>query len=462
MLIFPAILVLLFAMLAGALALNYENDVLAVVGVALGLLWIGLLVLVALPQTDRWLSDTHRWFKPLAASLMGVLVFAGAVELVALVATGLGTTTGGILGESTPKFLAYISHDLSSSDAVALLNQAVDNVLAGKNPYEEANVVRAVIAEGSPYDKTTPLRLGSFTGYFPYPPNEAINSLWEEAVSTPDIVPVELESSLGYPSGFFLIPAAFAYFGVDNIRVVFLVLVLGALGVAIALAPSRMRLWLAGACLGSLVIWNGIASGMTGSLYFPFLLLAWVLWRKNMWISAVCMGIAVATKQVAWFFAPFYLILLFRFLPWKKAALGTGLVAAVFAAFNLPFIIAGPGLWFASVLSMMTDALFPSGWGAITLVLQDWVGTQSPVLFSIMEGAVFIACIVWYWFNARKYPYLGIILPVVPLFFAWRSLWPYFFYVDVILLAVVMQDYAGKKEPSGAHQAVPALDANPS
>jgi uncharacterized membrane protein len=143
-------------------------------------------------------------------------------------------------------------------------------------------------------------------------------------------------------------------------------------------------------------------------------------------------------------------------MPWKKALFGLGLVAAVFAAINLPFIVAGPTLWFDSVLSMMKDALFPSGWGIITLVLQGWVNIESPLLFTVMEAAVFIAAIIWYWRNARAYPYLGVVLPILPLFFAWRSLWPYFLYVDVILLAVVMQEYAEKREPSGAPQAVPA------
>jgi hypothetical protein len=432
---------MLLAMLAGALALSYNNDVLAVVGIVMGLVWMGLLVLVALPQTDTWLKGIERWFKPLAATLMIVLVFAGVIELLALVATGLGTTGGGILGDSTPKFLAYISHDLSSSDAVALLDQAVDNVRDGKNPYANANVVRAVVDIRSPYDKTTPLHTGSFSGYFPYPPTAAINDLWEKAVQTPDNIPVELESKLGYPSGFFLIPALFSLFGLSNIHWVLLILVLAGMGVTIALTPRRMRLWLGGACLGSLVIWNGIASGMTGSLYFPFLLLAWVLWKKNIWLSAICMGVAVATKQLAWFFLPFYLILFFRQLSWKKAALVAGLVAAVFAAFNLPFIIAGPSLWLDSVTSMMRDALFPSGWGFITLVLQGWVHIESPLIFTILEGAVFLVAVAWYWRNARIYPYVGVILPIIPLFFAWRSLWPYFFYVDIIMLAVVMQEY---------------------
>jgi hypothetical protein len=454
LLIFPAILVLLISMLAGVLASNYDNGTLAVVSVALGLLWIGLLVLVALPQTNRWLAGIQSWFKKLATTLMVFLVLAGLVELLALGATSLGTIGGGVLGASTPKFMSFISHDLSSSDAVALQAQAIDNVLHGKNPYAHSNVVSAVISIDSPYDKITPLRLGRFADDFPYPTTAEISSLWNEAVKNPDTVPVEFESKLGYPSGFFLIPALFDLFGVDNIRVVLALLVVASLAVAITLTPSRMRLWFVGACLGSLVIWNGIASGMTGMLYFPFLLLAWVLWRKNLWVSAACMGIAVATKQVAWFFLPFYLILIFRFLPWKKATLGLSLVAAAFAAFNLPFIMAGPSLWFDSVISPIKDALFPSGWGIITLVLQGWVNIESPLLFTILEASVFIAVVAWYWRNARRYPYMGVILPVLPLFFAWRSLWPYFFFVDIILLAVVMQEYRAVKETSSGLKTV--------
>jgi uncharacterized membrane protein len=457
MLIFPAILIMLLAMLAGALALSYNNDAMAVVGIVLGLLWMGLLVLVALPQTDRWFKRAERWFKPLAATLMVVLVFAGAVELLALMATGLGTTGGGVLGDSTPKFLAYISHDLSSSDAVALLDQAVTNVRDGKNPYANANVVTAVVDIQSPFDKTTPLHTGSFSSYFPYPPTAAINELWAKAVQTPESIPPELESKLGYPAGFFLIPALFSFLGINNIRVVSLLLVLTGMGITIALTPSRMRIWLAGACLGSLVIWNGIASGMTGSLYFPFLLLAWVLWKKNMWLSALCMGIAVATKQVAWFFLPFYLILVLRHLSWKKALLVAGVGGGVFAAFNLPFIVASPSLWLDSVTSMMKDALFPSGWGFITLVLQGWVHIESPLLFTVLEITVFLASVAWYWRYARAYPCLGVILPILPLFFAWRSLWPYFFYVDIIVLAVVMQEYIstrGSSVPAAAEAPV--------
>jgi uncharacterized membrane protein len=441
----------------GLLAINYESGILAVVGMVLGLLWLGLLILIALPQTNKWLSEMQSWLKKLATILMAIFVFASLLELLVLGATSLGTTEGGILGANTPKFMASISHDLSPGDAVALQNQAVDNVLEGKNPYAHSNVVSAVISIDTPYDKTTPLRLGHFADDFPYPATADINAFWNEAVKTPDIIPVEFESKFGYPSGFFLIPAFFALFGVDSIYIVTLLLVIVSLSITIALTPSRMRFWLIGVCLGSLVIWNSIVSGMTGILYFPFLLLAWVLWRRNLWASAICMGIAVATKQIVWFFLPFYLILLFNFIPRKKAVLGLALVAVVFAVFNLPFIMAGPSLWFDSVISSMKDPLFPSGWGVVTLVLQGWINIESPLFFTILEASVFIAVITWYWRNARRYPYMGIILPVLPLFFAWRSLWPYFFFIDIILLVVVMQEYKQMKETSNSPLTVSTL-----
>jgi hypothetical protein len=62
-----------------------------------------------------------------------------------------------------------------------------------------------------------------------------------------------------------------------------------------------------------------------------------------------------------------------------------------------------------------------------------------------MEVLVMLAGIAWYWRNCRRYPHTGILLAVVPLFFAWRSSWWYFFGADIILLAVIIiEDYGGR------------------
>jgi uncharacterized membrane protein len=203
-----------------------------------------------------------------------------------------------------------------------------------------------------------------------------------------------------------------------------------------------LRLWLAGAFLGSLVIWNGIASGMTGTLYFPFLLLAWVLWRRNLWLSALFMGIAVATKQVAWFFLPFYLVLIWRSMSLKQAAGALTLAGGVFLAFNAHFILNDPELWLNSMLSLVRDHLFPFGTGPVTLVTYGILHIESSLVFLALEAAAMLGGLMWFWFKAKRCPAMGIILSALPIFFSWRSMWPYFFYIDVILLAtVVINDY---------------------
>jgi uncharacterized membrane protein len=197
--------------------------------------------------------------------------------------------------------------------------------------------------------------------------------------------------------------------------------------------------------LASLEIWESIASGETGTLAFPFLLGAWLLWRRHLWLSALCMGVAVATKQVAWFFLPFYLILVVRSLGWKKLYGAVLISGGVFLAFNLAFIVQTPSLWLTSLVAPMTQKFFPLGVGPVGLAINGYISTQSPAVFSLMEIASMLAGITWYWRNCRKYPNTGIILAVLPLFFAWRSSWWYFFGADIILLAaVIIEDYGRK------------------
>ena len=55
-----------------------------------------------------------------------------------------------------------------------------------------------------------------------------------------------------------------------------------------------------------------------------------------------------------------------------------------------------------------------------------------------MEVAVFIVGIFWYIRNCVKYPEAGLVLAVLPLLFAWRSLWTYFFYISIIILTRIL------------------------
>ena len=434
---------MLLSMLASGLAFNYRSAPFALTGMLLAVAWLGLLVLIALPQTDTILVGAHRWLRPLGKTLMMCLLAAGVIEFGAILDMTLGTPGNGILGEATPEFMESIPGDMAYSDSDAMLYQAVDNLLKGKNPYAEANVVTAVLDLGSPTDKITPLRLGSLADVFPYPSQEQYAEIWQEATQSQKQSSPAIESTLGYPAGFFLIPALFMWLGIGSLRWILFILTLPALAYVVVICRPGLRLWMAGVFLGSLVIWNCIASGLTGALYFPFLLLAWALWRRNLWLSALFMGIAVATKQLTWFFLPFYLILIWRNSGWKWGLRAATLVSSIFLIFNGPFIVSDPVLWLNSGLSLLSDPLFPSGTGLVALVTFGILRIDSSLIFLILEVVVMLVSLAWFWFNAKRYPGMGIILSVLPIFFAWRSLWPYFFYVDVILLAtIIVNEYA--------------------
>jgi len=65
---------------------------------------------------------------------------------------------------------------------------------------------------------------------------------------------------------------------------------------------------------------------------------------------------------------------------------------------------------------------------------------------------------VWYYYNCRKYPQAGLLLAVLPLFFAWRSFSAYFYFASLLVFgAVIIEEYrkfAANKQPqfiSSAH-----------
>lgn len=448
LLFFPAIVLKLLASALSGAAFVLSSGPLFAGGLAAWALWFGLLFIIALPQTDERLASRRRLVMGIARVILIFLVVGGVLEFGVAATVGLAGWHSDALGQNTSELLGALQHSFVYNDGTALCHQAVDSLLAGENPYAQANIVSANLRFGNPYDKTTPIRTGEFAHDFPYPTPAELSSLWQKAIKTPSIVPPELESRLGYPAGCFLLPAPFIAAGIPDLRLVFVILLIPALAYVVLKAPRGTRLWLLGGALASLEIWNGIASGETGSLYFPFLLLGWVLLRRNWWASALFMGLAVAIKQVPWFFIPFYLILAYKTYGARITAGVLGVVAGVFVALNLPFVLQGPELWAASVLSPIKDELFPLGVGLVSLVSGGYLKIESPLIFSLLEAGVGVVAIVWYWFNARRYPHTGLILAVLPLFFAWRSLWPYFFYFDVILLALVALDYGSSTSKS--------------
>jgi hypothetical protein len=387
--------------------------------------------LITAPRTDAVLWAHRNGLKNGAISIFATLTTLGIFEIImALFLAPLFQNSGNFA-----ILLDQMRHGFQYNDGTALGQQATENLLEGENPYAHSNLVEAMLKYNGSFDRVTPLRAGRLSDVFPYPTQHQIKQVWDTSIQDTSQIPPELESHMCYPAGFFLLPAPFIAAGITDIRIVYVIFVLAGVGFALWRIPKKNWLIFTAFAVISLELWNSLADGETGSIVFPFLLAAWITMGKNRWISAVAMAVAVATKQTAWFFLPFYLILLWRKVGLKPVVFSTVIIGGVFIATNAYFFAQDPGLWFQSILSPMTDPMFPLGVGLISFVRSGMVNIQISLPFTIIEAIVFFAVLFWYARNCSRYPYAGPLISLLPLFFAWRSLWSYFFYVPIITLA---------------------------
>jgi hypothetical protein len=446
-LFFLAVFIKIIASALSAIGFVLSKTCYQIAGAAAWLVFLAALFLVAVPAADNRLQSYLRLLRAASATIIIIFCLMGVVLLVVATTIGLASIDSAQPEGNLSRLMVSLDNIFGYNDATALSHQAAENALHGRNPYADANIVTATLEFGVVSNKLTPLRVGGFADDFPYPDSSQLEQLWQEAEKTPSRIPPELESKFNYPAFCFLLPAPFIWLGIGDLRFIYLILLAPALAYVIFRIPGRFRVFFIIAAVASLEIWNSLAAGETGFLYFPLLLLAWVLYKRNLWVSALFMAMVVATKQITWFLLPLYLILIFRTMGWRRW-LGVGaIIAGGFVAANVWFIAADPRLWLSSMLAPITDRMFPLGVGLISLVTSGLLDIRSPLLFTALEFGVYALSLVWYWFYCRRYPNAGLVLSVLPLFFAWRSLWTYFFYIDIILLASVLINEYGPEQP---------------
>jgi hypothetical protein len=418
------------------------------------LAWFALLFLAAMPETDQFILDSLPWFRRTALAMALAAALFAAVGTFALIDPGalaqVTTRTG--LVRPHEAWLGRTGMFGDYSDSTALVHQGARNLMEGQNPYAGANIVQ--VFDPRLMWRVTALRTGEFADAFPYPPLGQRQAVWEKALAAPR-APPEFDLRLSYPAGSFLLVTPFVWAGVTDIRLAYVVYLLAALGVTLALLPGKFRLAFAAAFCLSLELGFAVSDGETGIPCLLFLFPAWLVRRDHPWWSAVLMGVAMAVKQPVWFLAPFYLVEIYRTAGGRRLLNSTAVMAGAFLAVNLPFIASDPALWLRSVAAPMVDPLFPAGLGVVSLVLGGLIDIRSPAPFAILEGVVFIAALVWYYRNCRRYPQTAPLLAVLPLFFAWRSQPSYFMNMDLLVLAGVMRGYGtdthvGQSEPAGS------------
>jgi uncharacterized membrane protein len=175
--------------------------------------------------------------------------------------------------------------------------------------------------------------------------------------------------------------------------------------------------------------------GSSDLLYALPLVVAW-MYRDRKW-AGIPLGLALAMKQIAWFFAPFWIIAVVTERGWRATARDLAIAAAIFGVTNLPFIVHDPHAWMAGIVTPVVEPMFARGAGLIFLFTNGGLPLLPMLAYSALEAIAGIICLVVAWRTRRTSPELGAILGIVPLFFAWRSLFSYFFLLPLFALAAI-------------------------
>jgi hypothetical protein len=319
------------------------------------------------------------------------------------------------------------------NDAIALNECAARLVLQGRDPYTDLDLFACYDRLAIGPDRTTPLRRGLFANDVIYPTDQEMDDAWDlrsNGVGTND----EFVWRPSYPSLSFLLLLPVVAVGIDS-NYLYVACLLVAMALVVWRAPSGLRPFFLTALLGAASLAAFTVGGSSDLLYALPLVIAWI-WRDRRW-AAVPLGLAIATKQIAWFFVPYYLIAVVTERGWRAAARDVAIAAGIFAATNAPFIVHDPAAWLLGIMTPLIEPMFPRGAGLIFLSTNGGASLMPSIVYAVLEIAAMATSIAVAWRARRTSPELGVALAVLPLFFAWRSLFSYFFLLPLFALGAV-------------------------
>ncbi len=355
-------------------------------------------------------DDVMALLGPLALAALAIAPLPGRIR--DAFATGVALAAYVLIG------MALILGKPYHVDAVTAPHHAASLLLAGHNPYVDFDMSQALARFGLPQTLATKLEDGTYL------------------------------HSLNYPAGSFLVVAPFVALGVPDIRWVYLgEMVLFAL-LLIGRARIPWRPLVAALVVGNTVLTRQYVLAGIDPTWATAVSAAW-LFLERRWLSPLALGIAAADRQPAWFFVPFYLVAVWRTAGPREAARRAVLAAAAFAALNLPFFLTAPAAYVGSVLAPLLGPLEPYGVGLVRLGVLGPLPLFPHVVYTVLSlgSLALLLWIVWRWWHAL--PIAPLTFPLVPLYFAWRSLQNYFVFVP--LFAILRdEELVSPYQPAGA------------
>jgi hypothetical protein len=371
-------------------------------------------------------------------------------QRIALVCIALTSIAGGVLfGRSIA--LSFFMPPQYSNDGTSLDTNAAMLLMQGHNPYTDSNII-SVVRQFSiePY-WTTPLRVGQFANRLKYPSASEFRSVLDTDLKA-GYAP-EFESKVSYPVLSFLTLVPFLLLNLTNVLAFYLICYLVLVAIAWKVARPELRPWILLLSLANVSMWSSVAGGNLDVFTILLIVVAWLL-RERGWWSALFLGLALASKQLSWFILPFYAMMVWRQYNFMEAARRLTIAGGVALAINIPFILWNPHAWLAGVMAPMLDPMFPMGVGLISLSSTPLLPTFPSIVYTVLELGAMLIALAYYWRLCKERPEAAMVLAVIPLFFAWRSLSSYFYCAAFPLFILI----AARAFPAKGQQTQQAAD----
>jgi hypothetical protein len=289
-------------------------------------------------------------------------------------------------------------------DAVTVPHVAAQELLAGHNPYTTFDLPTALAQFGIDPELVTHFEDGTVV------------------------------RSLNYPALNFLLVAPFIALGATDVRWIYLVEILAVVLILLRKVRIPWRPLVSAGVVGNIVIVRQNILAGVDPTWWALLTIAWIF-VESRWLSPIAVGLAVASRQPAWFAAPFYFVAIWKRDGRAEALRRAVIVAVVALAPNLPFMVDNPNAFFEGVGAPMLGALAPYGVGFVRLGLDGPFGLLPRAVYGVLAAVSFVTLIAVLWRFWRSVPIGALIFPFVPLYLAWRSLQNYFGSVPLLAMA---------------------------
>jgi Glycosyltransferase family 87 len=350
-------------------------------------------------------TGPHRWQRII---LVGVLL----------------TSIAGIIILGRAVALSFFIPPQYSNDGTSLDTNAAILLVEGHNPYTDSNIIDVLREFPIEAYWTTPLRVGQFANRLEYPSASDFRSVLATDLKA-GFAP-EFESRVSYPALSFLTLVPFVWLNINNVLVLYLLCYIVLIAIAWKFSRPELRPWVLLLSVANVSMLTSVSGGNLDVLNILLVVVAWLL-RERGWWSALFLGLALSSKQISWFFIPFYAMLIWRQYNIVESVRRISIAVTVALLTNLPFILWNFHAWLAGIMAPIADPMFPQGVGIISLSTTQLLPFLPQLVYSVLELTAMLIALIWYWRICKERPEAALVLAIIPLFFAWRSLSSYFY-----------------------------------